>query len=117
MELKVKIQLVLILRLKANHLEKNQYIDRISFDAVSALSGPAQAMNESLYPGWSKHHYVTIPAETSNPVTEHGAPILDRLDPEMIIGNGVNKLGKLLGYIINAEMLGGCACRKMKVVK
>ena len=77
---------------KSESLGKNQYIVRSSFDAVSALSGPAQAMNESLYPGWSKHHYITIPAETKNPITEHGVPILDRLDPEMIIGKGVNKL-------------------------
>ena len=99
---------------KSESLGKNQYIVRSSFDAVSALSGPAQAMNERLYPGWSKHHYITIPAETSNPVTEHGVPILDRLDPEMIIGKGVNKLRKLKGYIINTQMLGGCSCQKMK---
>ena len=67
-------------------------------------------MNESLYPGWSKHHYITIPAETSNSITEHGVPILNRLDPEMIMGKGVSKLRKLKGCIINTHMLGGCSC-------
>ena len=93
---------------KSENLGKNQYIIRSSKDVVSAMSVPAKMMNETLYPGWSKKHYVTITAETNDPITEHGVPILGRLDPEMKIGKGlrgysiagINKK-TLKGYVIN----------------
>jgi len=68
-----------------------------------------------LYPNFSKNHYITIPAKTSNPITEHEVNILDRLDPERKIGRGAG-FGKkhLKGYTINIEMSGGCQCEQMK---
>ena len=49
-----------------------------------------------------KKHYITIPAESSNPIKEHEITILDRLDEERVIGRGAG-FGKkqLKGYIIN----------------
>ena len=99
---------------KSEHLDKNQYIIRSSKDVVSALSVPSKMLNETLYPGWSKKHYITIPAATNDPVAEHNMKILERLDPNMKVGKGVMRggcqcNGKLKGYIINSEMKGGCA--------
>ena len=85
----------------------NEYIIRSAGDAVSALSVPNKMMNESLFPGWSKRHLITIDDKTGNPNTEHSPDILDRLDPELIIGKGLSKNcgckkhRKLMGYKIN----------------
>ena len=38
------------------------------------------------YPEWSKNHNITIPAKTSNPLTEHSIEILDRLPQDKFIG-------------------------------
>ena len=48
-------------------------------------------MNETLFPGWSKRHSITIDDKTGNPISEHSSDILDRLDPELIIGKGLLK--------------------------
>ena len=86
---------------------KNEYIIRSSGDAVSALSVPNKMMNETLYPGWTKRHLITIENKTGNPVAEHSPDILDRLDPELKIGKGISKecgckkQRKLRGYKIN----------------
>lgn len=86
---------------KSEHLNNNEYVIRSSKDVVSALSVPAKMMNNTLYPGWSAKHYITIPAQTNDPLVEHNMKILERLDPNMKIGKGVKKLRKLRGYIIN----------------
>ena len=45
-------------------------------------------INSVLYPSWSKEHFITIKAETSNPITEHKIDILNRLDQNKKIGRG-----------------------------
>jgi hypothetical protein len=92
---------------KNEMLDKNEYIIRSSGDAVSALSIPNQMLNNTLYPGWTKRHMISIKDETGDPVAEHSPNIIDRLDPELIIGKGVSKKcgckkqRKIRGYIIN----------------
>ena len=45
-------------------------------------------MNQLLYPSWTKNYLITLEAKTSDPITEHKIDILDRLDPNMRIGQG-----------------------------
>ena len=100
---------------KKEQLRDNEYVIRSSGDIVSKLSVPRKYLNALLYPNFSKNHYITIPAESYNPITEHKPDILDRLDPERSIGRGAG-FGKrtLKGYNINSEMSGGCMCDEMK---
>jgi hypothetical protein len=90
---------------KKEQLRDNEYVIRSSGDLVSKLSVPRKYLNALLYPNWSKNHYITIPAKTSNPITEHKPDILDRLDPERKIGRGAG-FGKrtLKGYTININL-------------
>jgi len=86
-------------------LKDNEYIIRSSGDVVSSLSAPKKFMNSILYPNWTKAHLVTIPAKTSNPLTEHKVDILDRL-PDKTIGRGGSKCScenkkELKNYILN----------------
>ena len=61
-----------------------------------------------------KNHYITIPAESSNPIKEHEINILDRLNQERVIGRGGGFNNKQLkGYVIN-KMSGGGNCEEMK---
>ena len=87
---------------KSEQLQDNEYIIRSSKDLVSSLSVPTQLLNETLYPNWSKHHYINIKAETDNPIIEHSPAILSRLDPNLKIGKGLNR--KLRGYNINISI-------------
>jgi hypothetical protein len=73
---------------KAEQLKDNEYIIRSSADAVSALTVPKKMINSVLYPSWTKEHFITIPAETNNPITEHKIDILNRLDQNKKIGRG-----------------------------
>ena len=59
---------------------------RSSLDPVSILKAPRTAINNVLYPEWSKNHNLTIPAKTSNPLTEHSIEILERLPQDKFIG-------------------------------
>ena len=65
---------------------QNEYIIRSSLDPVSILKAPRTAINNVLYPEWSKNHNITIPAKTSNPLTEHSIEILERLPQDKFIG-------------------------------
>ena len=38
-----------------------------------------------------KKHMVNIENKTGNPITEHKVDILDRLNPNMIVGRGVER--------------------------
>ena len=73
---------------KAEQLKDNEYIIRSSGDVVSTLTVPKKMINSVLYPSWSKEHFITIPAETNNPITEHKIDILNRLDQNKKIGRG-----------------------------
>ena len=90
---------------KDESLSNNEYIIRSSGDVVSALTVPKKMMNDLLYPNWTKSHMKIIPAQSTNPLIEHSLDILDRLDPNMVIGQGgakPNSLKRQLdGYIIN----------------
>ena len=68
----------------------NEYIIRSSLDPVSMLKAPRTAINNVLYPEWSKNHNITIPAKTSNPLTEHSIEILERLPQDKFIGRAGN---------------------------
>ena len=61
--------------------KKNEHNVRSSSDVVSALS--------MVNPWMRERKNTTIEAETWNPLTEHSANILGRLDPNKMIGNGL----------------------------
>jgi hypothetical protein len=90
---------------KKEQLRDNEYVIRSSGDIVSKLSVPRKYLNALLYPSWSRNHYITIPAKTSNPIKEHEINVLDRLDQERSIGRGAGS-GKrpLKGYTININL-------------
>jgi len=90
---------------KKEQLRDNEYVIRSSGDIVSKLSVPRKYLNALLYPSWSRNHYITIPAKTSNPIKEHEINVLDRLDQERSIGRGAG-FGKrpLKGYTININL-------------
>jgi hypothetical protein len=58
---------------------------------VSKLTVPKKALNSVSYPQWTKKHMVNIEKITGNPITEHKVDILDRLNPNMVIGRGVGR--------------------------
>ena len=72
-------------------LKKNEYIIRSTGDVVSKLTVPKKALNSVSYPQWTKKHMVNIENITGNPITEHKVDILDRLNPNMVIGRGVGR--------------------------
>jgi hypothetical protein len=72
-------------------LKNNEYIIRSTGDVVSKLTVPKKALNSVLYPQWTKKHMINIENKTGNPITEHKVDILDRLNPNMIIGRGVGQ--------------------------
>ena len=76
---------------KSESLRDNEYLIRSTGDVVSKLSVPKKYMNSILYPNWSKNHYISIPAKSSNPITEHEINILDRLDQNQKIGRGAGR--------------------------
>jgi len=55
------------------------------------MTVPKKALNSILYPQWTKKDMVNIEKKTGNPITEHKVDILDRLNPNMIIGRGVGR--------------------------
>jgi len=74
---------------------KKEYNIRSSTDLVSGLLAPVNILKGTLYPSYTKNHEITIQSE--NPVdvlTEHSPEILNRLDPEMMIGKGISKSEK-----------------------
>ena len=112
---------------KSESLGKNEYIVRSEADAVSALSVPQKMLNQTLYPNWSDKHYITIKAQSNDPIKEHSPDILARLPPDKKIGKGMPKFPlesigfvmnlpmevyKLKGYVINQVIKGGnCGCK------
>ena len=52
-------------------------------------------MNSVLYPKWSSKHLINIDDKTNNPITEHKVHILDRLNPNMVIGRGGQMIIKI----------------------
>ena len=70
-------------------LKNNEFIIRSKGDVVSKLTEPKKLINSVLYPKWSKNHMITIDDKTGDPITEHKVDILDRLNPNMIIGRGM----------------------------
>ena len=72
-------------------LKNNEYIIRSTGDVVSKLTVPKKALNSVLYPQWTAKHMINIENKTGNPITEHKVGILDRLNPNMIIGRGVGR--------------------------
>jgi DNA adenine methylase len=69
---------------------KKEYNIRSSTDLVSGLLAPVNILKGTLYPSYTKNHEITI--QSDNPVdvlTEHSPEILNRLDPEMMIGKGM----------------------------
>ena len=55
-------------------------------------------MNSVLYPKWSSKHLINIDNKTNNPITEHKVDILDRLNPNMVIGRGSQLIIKVNKY-------------------
>lgn len=78
---------------------KNEYVIKSSLDPVSSLKNIQNATLNITNPGYNKKHNIVIPAQTNNPLTEHSLIILDRLDPNMMIGSGHNK------YKVNMDAL------------
>ena len=75
-------------------LKNNEYLIRSQGDLVSQFVAPKKLINSVLYPKWSKKHMINIKNKTSNPITEHKIDILDRLQPNLIIGRGMIKMNK-----------------------
>ena len=67
--------------------KKNEFNVRSSHDVVSALA--------VVNPYMKAHKNTNITAETWNPLTEHSANILGRLDQNLMIGNGIMKTNEL----------------------
>jgi hypothetical protein len=72
-------------------LKNNEYIIRSTGDVVSKMTVPKKALNSVLYPQWTAKHMINIENKTGNPITEHKVDILDRLNPNMVIGRGVGR--------------------------
>ena len=70
-------------------LKNNEVIIRSRGDVVSKLTEPKKLINSVIYPKWSKTNMITIDDKTGNPITEHKVDILDRLNPNMVIGRGL----------------------------
>jgi hypothetical protein len=70
-------------------LKNNEYIIRSKSDVVSKLTEPKKLINSVFYPKWSKKHMITMDDKTGNPITEHKVDILERLNPNMVIGRGM----------------------------
>jgi hypothetical protein len=68
---------------KNAYLKNNEYIIRSTGDVVSKLTVPKKALNSVLYPQWTEKHMINI--------DKHKVDILDRLNPNMIIGRGVGQ--------------------------
>jgi hypothetical protein len=74
---------------KNANLQNNEVIIRSRGDVVSKLTEPKKLINSVFYPKWSKSNMITIDDKTGNPITEHKVDILDRLNPNMVIGRGL----------------------------
>ena len=69
---------------------KNEFNIRSSSDLVSGILAPVNVVSRTLFPKYTKNHEITIQSE--NPVdvlTEHSTEILNRLDPDRMIGKGM----------------------------
>ena len=75
-------------------MKNNEFLIRSTGDVVSQLVAPKKLVNSVLYPKWSKKHIVNIKNKSNNPITEHKVEILDRLNPNMIIGRGMIKINR-----------------------
>jgi hypothetical protein len=75
-------------------LKNNEFIIRSTGDMVSQFVAPKKIVNSVFYPKWSKRHMINIENKTKNPISEHKVDILDRLNPNMIIGRGMIKMNK-----------------------
>jgi hypothetical protein len=83
---------------KNANLKNNEFIIRSTGDVVSQLVAPKKILNSVLYPKWSKKHMINIENKTKNPITEHKVDILDRLNPNMVIGRGSQLIFKVNRY-------------------
>ena len=72
-------------------LKNNEYIIRSTSDVVSKLTVPKKVLNSVLYTQWTKKHMVNIENKTGDPITEHKVDILERFNPNMVIGRGVGR--------------------------
>jgi hypothetical protein len=83
---------------KNANLSDNEYIIRSEGDMVSKLVVPKKFITSAFYPQWSKKHLINIKDKTGNPITEHKPDILDRLNPNMVIGRGSQLIFKVKRY-------------------
>lgn len=70
---------------------KNEYDIRSSGDIVSGLKSPLSFVNKMF---GKKSNDIVIPSKTSNPITEHKVSVLDRLEPDRMIGENIKRLRK-----------------------
>jgi len=79
--------------LKGEYQGTNEFTLRSSFDPVSGVTKGLQgAVLNVTNPNFNKRNNIVIPAETSDPLTEHSLDILDRLPQDMLIGRGKYKV-------------------------
>jgi superfamily II DNA or RNA helicase len=79
---------------KGEAAKDNEYNVRSKNDVVSALQVPADYIRGVLYPSTKrkrKQKDITIEAKTNNPLTEHSSDILNRIEPDKMIGQGRHK--------------------------
>ena len=95
--------------LKHEYQGKNEFTIRSSHDPVSSVTKSLQnARLNVTNPGYNKRNNIVIPSTTSNPLTEHSLDILDRLNPDTLIGRGKNKFKVNKNALINHKN----ACQK-----
>ena len=76
--------------------QKNEYNIRSTGDVVSQLYKPIATARSILYPKYSAKHDISIDSQSFNPIVEHNAKILDRLDAQQEIGACKRKSKKIL---------------------
>jgi hypothetical protein len=95
--------------LKGEYQGKNEFTIRTSFDPVSGITKGFQNTTLNVTnPGFNKRNNIVIPSTTNNPLTEHSLDILDRLNPDTLIGRGKNKFKVNKNALINHKN----ACQK-----
>jgi hypothetical protein len=75
--------------LYGEHQGKNEYVIRTQYDPVSSVTkGIQHSYLKVTDPEFDRNHNIVIPSTTSNQLAEHSLTVLDRLDPEMLVGRG-----------------------------
>jgi hypothetical protein len=86
---------------KRSKIKDKQYDIKTTKDLISVLSPIQKDIND-----------IIIPSETNNPYTEHKVDVLNRLNQDLIVGKGINKIRlnnadikRLIRYILKHKKI------------